>query len=359
MRISAYPSERARNDSIGRFRLIDSLRGIAAVAVVMAHSFGGAYIDLLPATTPRPVRFFFHQGHTGVAIFFVISGFVIAHSLRDATPKPEYFGRFILRRQLRLSPPYWTTMFLVLLYLWIIALRTHSWTNIPHPTPFLAHMFYLQEVTHQYTFIPVAWTLCLEMMFYLAFMCLLFCREMLPPKLRAPWAVAVSAAAALFGLTYYSDPFLWPHFPWLLPYWPLFVLGIWTYWVVRGELSQRYLILLWIVCGISAFFKTEAPLFWACATSGLIYGAFRCGALDRWLSSWPFQFLGKISYSLYLVHVTVLAIIIDFAYKHGPHTVSFAWTAVVAAILASIGCAYLFFMCVERPSVKLSARFKA
>jgi peptidoglycan/LPS O-acetylase OafA/YrhL len=41
-----------------------------------------------------------------VDVFFVVSGFVIAHSLFGATITPKYAERFILRRSLRLDPPY-------------------------------------------------------------------------------------------------------------------------------------------------------------------------------------------------------------------------------------------------------------
>jgi peptidoglycan/LPS O-acetylase OafA/YrhL len=170
----------------------------------------------------------------------------------------------------------------------------------------------------------------------------------------------MTAGPALLGLVYYSNPFSgWPHFPWLLPYWPLFVLGMWTYWVVRSELSPLLLFLLWIVCATSAFIKMETPLLWACGTSLLIYGAFKCGALDRWLISRPFQFFGKISYSLYLIHVTVISRVLNFTFEHEPKSIPVAWTALILGLFAATGSAYLFYICVEKPSVRLSAHFKA
>ena len=342
----------------GRLLMIDGLRGIAALAVVLFHLFAGPYQTYLPAATPRPLRFFFHQGLNGVAIFFVISGFVIAHSLRNASARRGSFRRFILRRQLRLDPPYWAALFVVLIDLWVDTFRKHSWAAMPGFRQFIAHLFYLQDVTRQTNIMLVSWTLCLEIMFYLAYMALLCCREKLPGKLQRIWSIATTWGLAILALLFLPNPFDWPHAAWLPPYWPLFVMGICTYQVVQRDASPWYLTLLWVVAFVAALLKGETPLLWACGTSVLIYTAFRRGTLDQWLSSWPFQFLGKISYSLYLIHVTVAGRILDYLYRHEPHSVPIGWMALAAALLASIGCAYLFYLGVEQPSIRLSARFK-
>src|SRR5690349_15372888 len=90
-----------------RFRFIDGLRGIAAVAVVLYHWSGS--INGLPGATVVPA--FLQQSlqtlWTGVEIFFVISGFVIAHSIHGQRITPRFLGRFALRRSIRLDPPYW------------------------------------------------------------------------------------------------------------------------------------------------------------------------------------------------------------------------------------------------------------
>ncbi|KAB1123843.1 acyltransferase family protein [Neorhizobium galegae] len=50
------------------------------------------------------------NGGLGVAVFFVLSGFVIAHSLYDKPMSLPEFGRFTLRRSLRLDPAYWASI---------------------------------------------------------------------------------------------------------------------------------------------------------------------------------------------------------------------------------------------------------
>src|SRR5262245_37944926 len=100
----------------GRSTLIDALRGVAAFSVACYHitrygSFPGPARELIPAF----LQAWFDHGWMGVQFFFVISGFVIAYSVRNARITPGYVGNYALRRSIRLDPPYWTTIAFVLL----------------------------------------------------------------------------------------------------------------------------------------------------------------------------------------------------------------------------------------------------
>ena len=93
--------------------MVQALRGIAALWVVFFHISAAGHISRLEAQLPRWADHIFTDGHLGVAIFFALSGFVIAHSIRGAQITPSYVGRFMLRRSIRLEPPYWASMIFV------------------------------------------------------------------------------------------------------------------------------------------------------------------------------------------------------------------------------------------------------
>ena len=84
-------------------RLIDGLRGIAALAVVWVHAGGIVFAgsrsvgDLFDRAS-KDVYIFSH----GVDIFFVISGFVIAYSVGRSLVTPRYILQFAVRT---LLPP--------------------------------------------------------------------------------------------------------------------------------------------------------------------------------------------------------------------------------------------------------------
>jgi peptidoglycan/LPS O-acetylase OafA/YrhL len=88
------PSSDASHASL-RFLFVDALRGIAALAVVLFHGLEGGHIAALVTIIPSPLSLVLEYGSVGVAIFFVLSGFVIAHSLYDEKMRWRLVGRCI------------------------------------------------------------------------------------------------------------------------------------------------------------------------------------------------------------------------------------------------------------------------
>jgi hypothetical protein len=92
----------------GRSTFIDALRGIAAFSVACYHITRWSYGSLQePASDfiPSILQVWFDHGWVGVQVFFVISGFVIAYSVRNARITPGYLANYVLRRSIRLDPP--------------------------------------------------------------------------------------------------------------------------------------------------------------------------------------------------------------------------------------------------------------
>lgn len=90
----------------GRFVFVDALRGIAALWVVLFHLFATSHLEHLEAALPVPIAQLLHAGYLGVTIFFVLSGFVIAHSVARHRVDAAFAGWFVVRRSVRLSVPY-------------------------------------------------------------------------------------------------------------------------------------------------------------------------------------------------------------------------------------------------------------
>jgi len=95
---------------------LDTLRGVASVAVVLYHLFYWAR-DMSPFT-PVQRRFYslFAPGQFGVNLFFVLSGFLITGILLDSKNRADYYDRFYYRRALRILPAYYFTLCLVAIF---------------------------------------------------------------------------------------------------------------------------------------------------------------------------------------------------------------------------------------------------
>jgi peptidoglycan/LPS O-acetylase OafA/YrhL len=82
------------NYTRGRLESLDLLRGIAATAVLVYHSTGFLGFQMLP------------QSYLAVDLFFVLSGFVIAHSYDRRIASGMSNGEFLVQRVIRLYPCY-------------------------------------------------------------------------------------------------------------------------------------------------------------------------------------------------------------------------------------------------------------
>ena len=107
------------------------------------------------------------MGKRGCSCFFVLSGFVIAHSLSDKQIDGTGFLRFVARRSLRLDPPYWAAIILSIAVAAIVALVNNITVKIPSVQTLLYHLLYLQQIFKAPEINTVFWTLTYEIQFYL------------------------------------------------------------------------------------------------------------------------------------------------------------------------------------------------
>jgi peptidoglycan/LPS O-acetylase OafA/YrhL len=346
------------------FQFIDALRGIAALWVVFFHANSGQRLTQLINFVPNwVVTIVFKWGSLGVSIFFVLSGFVIAHSLREAKIDLAYWKNFNLRRFARLNPPYYVS---ILVALGIAFISSHAKGEVfaPGNAPLslqrlLAHLFYLQDIFGLAHVNDVYWTLCLEVQFYVVFCTLLAVVHWLD----STWnfgssrvAVFVPAAllAALFPLGVFGDhgrPLMF------LPLWYGFLLGVFAYWSWRDQLKPIFFYLYSAVLLTGGVIRgSEFTI--ACVICAIAILEVARANRMMWLSwSW-LQFLGKISYSLYLIHVPILSTVFFLESKLLPHNIGGEIFYLLSGVLVCIVCAAVMWQLVEKPSIKLSQKVK-
>jgi peptidoglycan/LPS O-acetylase OafA/YrhL len=102
------------SDKPRRFVFVDALRGIAAMWVVVYHAFESKRLTNLEPLLPNWTAQLIHSAYLAVTVFFVLSGFVIAHSVARRRVDAPYVGWFMLRRAVRLDPPYWASILAII-----------------------------------------------------------------------------------------------------------------------------------------------------------------------------------------------------------------------------------------------------
>src|ERR1700683_264814 len=100
--------------------------------------------DSLAGMLPQGVQVALEHADLGVEVFFVLSGFVIAHTLFDKTITPRFAGNFVIRRSLRLDPPYWAVLAatVALPYVLYRGQAHHVFADIGGSAGVLVNMFY-------------------------------------------------------------------------------------------------------------------------------------------------------------------------------------------------------------------------
>lgn len=97
---------------------LDSLRGIAVLAVVFYHGMAPP-LGVELATFWRSLFSLRQYGWTGVNLFFVLSGFLITGILLDNKQRRGYFRRFYFRRALRILPAFYGMLLVLLIGGWV------------------------------------------------------------------------------------------------------------------------------------------------------------------------------------------------------------------------------------------------
>ncbi len=340
-------------DASTKFTLVQALRGIAALWVVLFHAAEGEHLEAIRAATPTWLfDAVFEAGHFGVSIFFALSGFVIAHSLRHADATPRYVGRFILRRSIRLDPPYWATMALVIAQQMVEARIKGTPPMAVSGGQIIAHVFYAQDLIGYPQISAVFWTLCFEIQFYLGFILFLMIERSLGRRAGAIVRIVMFAAALAGALRLYQG----------LPsglaliMWQAFFVGVAAYWAGQGARVWQGAL---AVLTMAIFAGGSTGDMMSAATAVLLCLTLRNGRIATMLAAKSLQWLGMISYSLYLTHNIFAGSAYWAAGKVMPTgLVSEAVQLVIVTAVCLIG-AYALWWLIERPAHDLAKRIGA
>jgi exopolysaccharide production protein ExoZ len=159
---------------MSKLRDLQSLRAVAALLVVLDHALGlaaGHGIPVEPGTS-----FALFAGAQGVAIFFIISGFIMTYTAEPdqrATPGTRA-TRFALRRIIRVVPLYWLFTALIAASALILSLYRPVTTTGAGIIKSFLFIPYRDGGGNMTPVLPIGWTLNYEMLFYALFTGLLF-----------------------------------------------------------------------------------------------------------------------------------------------------------------------------------------
>lgn len=294
-----------------RFQALDSFRGLLALAVVMYHAHA--------VNTFTELRFFRNADYF-VDFFFVLSGFVVCFSYGLRLNTWQQVRDFAVTRTLRLYP-----LHLVMLAVALaiectkvvgeahgMSFGSHSFKGLRAVDEILPNLFLLQSWWSGFeplSFNYPAWSISIEYYTYMLFALMLW---WLPRQARAAFAVIAVTAMVLLSV---DSVLLTTQ---ALQGLSCFFAGVITYQVynVLGErrLSRRLgvvleVTVLSVIVLLLGYFNTPPKALMALlfCVAVLVF-AFEAGSVSTLLGKRPFRRLGKLSYSIYLTHATLLVL---------------------------------------------------
>lgn len=358
----------------------DGLRGIAAMCVVIAHFFDAFLPALQHKNFPQmffenpnpsvlfkifqlPIFSVFYNGHFAVLVFFVLSGYVL--SMPYFRKNHDVIKNRIWGRYIRLNIP--IVVALIIAYLVFrfngyfniqasILSGSVSWLRQLIPASLSAHEFlkialYKSILFGDHTLDTTLWTLKIEfigslylLLFYLC------CGE----------RVKISTFFAIFLLfLFYQQDSIY--------YIAIFLGALINIIKVKNKL---FIFLLGMYFGA---FQYENPIFNFLPTPGIFdvktfyntLGAF-CVVLAvgydfgrQFFELRAIQFLGRISFSSYLLHPIILTSLACYLYIHLPKTTSSLLLIFLIYIAFLLVCSYFFEKHIDRFAIKSSHKFAA
>ena len=345
---------------------LTGLRGVAAIWVMMFHisqwapALGApwlARVGLSPA------------GWVGVDLFFVLSGFILmwVHGAEFARPTAVAAGRFALRRLARVYPTSLAALGLIALL--VLADPTFAaWYRAQDPDNLSAAAFVRTALlATRWTngggdWNEPVWSLSAELVGYAAFPLLAWLMIGRAPRVSLAVAVLCLVALAAFQvLTGLAGSNAYGQTAALTRMGCCFTAGV-AVCRLRQALGERpaKLAPIGVLAGcfvvvVGCHFKLgtlAAPAGFALVVFFLSFGT---GVLNRLLSSSPAMALGRISYPLYLIHLTPLLWMVAHTRPGGLGPV-WAATALGAYVVLSLGAATLLHRWIERPSHRWARR---
>jgi len=356
-----------------RYHQLDSLRGIAALTVVFNHYSQITLTRWLQHVPWRVIA----EGHSAVILFFALSGFAL--TLQVTGESRPGFAEFVVKRVCRIYIPYLFAVLAAYAAYCVLYRSNLSWTGewvneAWHAGidrhDLLNHIYFLIPFSNS-TLDPVLWSLVYEMRISLIFPILIVVVFAMPLW----FSIALSAGLSLAAFGYYfplhrtlMEASLRGEWIPTIHYMSMFVLGA---LIARyrdaivaklAPISPRWLfgalvisLALYVLVGsvnrhlISNDVLRGFADDWVVlpAVTGILILAISLRPFADFLAARPLVFLGKISFSLYLLHCIVLLGVLHY-FGETYHGMSMLIAAVLILPVSIAG-----YYAIEKPSIRL------
>jgi peptidoglycan/LPS O-acetylase OafA/YrhL len=337
------------------FGLINLLKALAAQLIVLHHlAFYGPMADHARPLMPELFDWLAGDARIAVQIFLVIGGFLAAKSLapHGLGTQRNPFGT-MWRRYTKLAPPFVIATLLaagasVIASAWM----THeSISSAPSVSQLAAHVLLLHSVLGYESLSAGAWYVAIDFQLYAGATLLLWlCGCLSGSRERAWLAPVVMTIAVVSSLFYFNRDADWD--VWAPYFFGSYGLGMLAWWASDPVRKPRAVVLLFLMMAVPTLaaltldFRSRIAVALSVACVLMLLGRVRGRAGAGWaVANW----LGKNSYSIFLVHFPVCLVVNAAFTRFVPAEVELQAIGTVFAWAVSVAAGAAFFRWVEAP----------
>jgi peptidoglycan/LPS O-acetylase OafA/YrhL len=341
----------------GRLPLVDAIRAVLATTIAWHHFvLYGPLADLAPPQLFDSFEWL-RSYRWAVQPFFVVGGFVMARQMVPRTWDFPQALAFLGRRYCRLGLPYLAAIACAILACALARgeLPEEVIGSPPSGKQVLAHVFFLQDILGYPALSAGLWFVCIDFQLSVMLVALLFLRDAGRGRHGPDWAFyAPGWLLALASLFYFN---LHPEYDaWGLYYFAHFFLGVLLAKVVgsasRGSEFAWFLAMMAVALMLDWRWRIAIAML----TGAGLFASAKAGLIERWPRSRIVAYLGRTSYSLFLIHFPVLIVVETVWMKLGWTLPWSAFGGLIAAYVVSLIAAEAFYVAVEMPAWRASRR---
>lgn len=300
--------------------ILNFLRAFASLSVCIVH------LHYMVGLEKYPIGKLLVQGQGGVAVFFVISGFVIPYSLWNYNYTLKNFFRYLWRRAIRIDPPYLVIVLVSILLLGQV-----------EPIRFVFHLLYIIPFSGYDWYQSIFWTLGIEFQFYILIgLCF-------PLLKKGNIYLVIAIILLLSGTGYFitrSHNFIFHSIHY-------FGYGILVLLIKKERILLKigHLLLLALTVFLCLKISIITGLIGYVTALAIIHLSFE-NALSN--------FLGRISYSLYLTHTLTGGLLLALFKSLFPNIYGLFF----ALLLCCITVAIVYYLYIEKTALRWSKSIK-
>lgn len=339
-----------------QFGLINLLKALAAQMIVLHHlAFYGPMSDHVRPLFPATIDWLSNSARIAVQVFLVIGGFLAAKSLSPSgMPGHPHPLRAIWHRYAKLAPPFVVATLIAagassLASEWM----THDSISAPATLGQLAaHALLLHGVLGFESVSAGAWYVAIDFQLYALVVLLLWMGGLVAGKRLPAWLMPVVVTAGIaVSLLYFNLDAEWDN--WAPYFFGSYGLGMMAWWASDPQRHPGAVAALLVMALLPAFigldieFRSRIALAAVVACVLYLFGRVKTASAGQ---AWPVVHeLGKISYSVFLIHFPVCLLVNAAFTRFLPQEPVVQAFGMLTAWAASLAAGALFFRWVETP----------